>query len=193
MKYKFLFVKLNCLLIVLVFILGLLLSLEMAPRRRPQAEISAEQLEANSTQQLANILLGALQGRPENPPPAEPNTPKVTLFKDFKLVGPPEFKGTNELIIAQTWITEIEKVFKVTKVNDEQKIDFATFFLKEEANHWWEANKNRVGLGIISWDRFKEILFENYFQISYGSIIFLSLHHIRWIPKLERLEGSKRD
>lgn len=129
----------------------------------------------------------------ENPPPAEPNTPKVTLFKDFKLVGPPEFKGTNELIIAQTWITEIEKVFKVTKVNDEQKIDFATFFLKEEANHWWEANKNRVGLGIISWDRFKEIFFENYFQISYGSIIFLGLHHIRWIPKLERLEGSKRD
>lgn len=44
---------------------------------------------------------------------------------------------------------------------EEQKIGFATFMMKGEANYWWKANKGRAG--VISWDRFKELFFENYF------------------------------
>ena len=92
---------------------------------------------------------------------------QLANFKDFKAVGPPEFKGTNNHIEAQTWVNEMERVFEVVRVADQQKTAFATFMLKGEAGYWWEANKNRAGEGTVTWDRFKEIFFETYFPECY--------------------------
>ena len=36
---------------------------------------------------------------------------------------------------AQTWIMEIEKIFDVARVGDDQKTAFATFMLKAEASY----------------------------------------------------------
>ena len=112
--------------------------------------------EDNPTQQLVDMMLGVIN-RPIN---------QNTSFKDFKLVGPPEFKGTLEPVDAQIWISEIEKFFLVTNVSNNQKTTFATFFLKGEANYWWESTKGRVETEIVPWDRFKVLFFENYFSQS---------------------------
>ena len=60
----------------------------------------------------------------------------------------------------------MEKVFDVARVADEQKTSFATFMLKGEASYWWKANKGRAGEGIVTWEKFKELFFENYFSES---------------------------
>lgn len=113
-------------------------------------------------QNFVNLLTEAMQNRP--PPAVGQPGQHLTSFKDFKLVGPPEFRGTLDLFEAQTWIEEMEKVFEVARVAEAQKTSFATFMMKGEANYWWKANKGRAEEGIIPWDRFKELFLENYFS-----------------------------
>lgn len=43
--------------------------------------------------------------------------------------------------------------------------------MKGEANYWWEANKIRAREGVISWEKFKKIFFENYFPESMQSMM----------------------
>ena len=113
------------------------------------------------------MMMEMMQNRP--PPVVPPEVPPVANqpgahlanFKDFKLVGPPEFHGSTDPIEAQTWVEEMEKVFEVARVAEEQKTSFATFMLKGEANYWWKINRSRAREGVILWACFKELLFEN--------------------------------
>ncbi|KAL8110098.1 hypothetical protein AgCh_025994 [Apium graveolens] len=88
--------------------------------------------------------------------------PQVT-FKTFQAVNPPEFKGSLEPIEANVWLKEIEKAFTLVKVKEEQKVEFASYYLKNEATYWWEIVKTLEGTYVITWERFKELFLEKYF------------------------------
>ncbi|XP_063950154.1 uncharacterized protein LOC135152907 [Daucus carota subsp. sativus] len=88
--------------------------------------------------------------------------PQVT-FKNFQSVNPPEFKGSADPIEARIWLKEIEKAFVLVKVRDEQKTEFASYYLKEEATYWWESVRAMEGTEDVTWDRFKELFLEKYF------------------------------
>ena len=137
----------------------------MPPRRRvtaPEESVNDERVPVDPIQRLVDLLGEALRGRNEPVPPNPPVAP-VANFKDFKSVGPPEFMGTTDPIVAQTWIKEMEKAFAIARVGEDQKTVFATYMLRGEVNYWWEANQQRAGEGIIPWERFKTLFFENYF------------------------------
>ena len=118
---------------------------KMPPRRRSQRDQDSEDEHRgpnqNSLQQIVDLLVGALQGRIQN---LNPLAPQITTFKDFKNVGPSEFKGTTEPVEARAWIKEIEKVFVIARVGEDQKTVFATYMIKREANFFQQANQNRV-------------------------------------------------
>ena len=65
---------------------------------------------------------------------------------------PPEFKEITDLIEAQTWIKEIEKVFKVVKVVEENKTNFGTFMLRGDAAFWWESAESLEGSDYVNKD-----------------------------------------
>ncbi|KAL8131237.1 hypothetical protein AgCh_007237 [Apium graveolens] len=88
--------------------------------------------------------------------------PQVT-FKTFQAINPPKFKGSLEPIEANVWLKEIEKTFALVKVKEEQKVEFASYYLKNEATYWWEMVKTLEGTDVISWERFKELFLEKYF------------------------------
>ncbi|KAL8146288.1 hypothetical protein AgCh_004148 [Apium graveolens] len=88
--------------------------------------------------------------------------PQVT-FKTFQAVNPPEFKGSLEPIEANVRLKEIEKAFALVKVKEEQKVEFASYYLKNEATYWWEMVKTFEGTYVITWERFKELFLEKYF------------------------------
>ena len=142
----------------------------MPPRRQTRNQragetvIDAERPRQDPMQKFANMVAQALQ----QGIPAAGNRPdnRLSNFKDFKAVGPPEFRGTADPIEAQTWVNEIEKAFVVARVDEGQKTSFATYMLKGEANFWWEANKTRAGEGVVTWARFKTLFFENYLSAS---------------------------
>ncbi|KAL8115084.1 hypothetical protein AgCh_021783 [Apium graveolens] len=69
-------------------------------------------------------------------------------------VNPPEFKGSLEPIEANVWLKEIEKAFILVKVKEKQKVEFASYYLKNEATYWWEMVKALEGTDAITWERF---------------------------------------
>ncbi|KAL8108735.1 hypothetical protein AgCh_024996 [Apium graveolens] len=90
------------------------------------------------------------------------NNPQVT-FKTFQAVNPPEFKGSLDPIEANVWLKEIEKSFALVKVKQEQKVEYGSYYLKNEATYWWETVKTLEGTDAITWKRFKELFLEKYF------------------------------
>nr|XP_017228833.1 PREDICTED: uncharacterized protein LOC108204056 [Daucus carota subsp. sativus] len=92
------------------------------------------------------------------PPPGN-----VTTFKTFQSVKPPEFKGTQDPVAAHAWLKEMEKAFALTNVGDNQKVEYAAYFLKGESNYWCETAKALEPEGIITWDRFKRMFLDKYF------------------------------
>ncbi|XP_074327658.1 uncharacterized protein LOC141665572 [Apium graveolens] len=74
----------------------------------------------------------------------------------------------------------MEKAFALVKVEADQKTDFSSYFLKGEANYWWESKKALEGEGLVTWDRFTELFLEKYFpryMKNQMEIKFLELKH----------------
>lgn len=119
----------------------------MSPRRqnrnqRDERSVNNEGDQADPMQNFADMLAQAMQ----TGAPAARNrlANRLVNFKDFKAVGPSEFKGTIYPIEAQTWVSEMEKAFVISRVAEEQKTDFATYLIKGEANYWWETKLELV-------------------------------------------------
>ncbi|XP_074355312.1 uncharacterized protein LOC141694236 [Apium graveolens] len=93
---------------------------------------------------------------------APPATPVVT-FKQFQSVKPPEFEGSADPTKARAWLKQIEKAFALIKVEEGQKTDFASYFLKGEANYRWESKKALEGEDVVTGDRFTDLFLEKYF------------------------------
>ncbi|KAL8099164.1 hypothetical protein AgCh_031730 [Apium graveolens] len=93
---------------------------------------------------------------------AQQTNPQVT-FKTFQAVNPLEFKGFADPIEVRVWLKEIEKAFALVKVKEEQKTEFASYYLKNEATYWWETVKVLKGTDDVAWERFKEFFLEKYF------------------------------
>ncbi|KAL8147765.1 hypothetical protein AgCh_005182 [Apium graveolens] len=87
--------------------------------------------------------------------------PFVSGSSEF--VKPPEFKGEVDPVVARNWMKEMEKAFTLTQVSDDLKTDYASYFLKNEANYWWESTRALEGEGPVSWTRFTELFLEKYF------------------------------
>ncbi|XP_074362902.1 uncharacterized protein LOC141703217 [Apium graveolens] len=57
----------------------------------------------------------------------------------------------------------MEKAFALKNVGDNQKVEYATYFLKSELNYWWESAKALEAAEVITWDRFKRMFLKKYF------------------------------
>ncbi|XP_074357198.1 uncharacterized protein LOC141696934 [Apium graveolens] len=57
----------------------------------------------------------------------------------------------------------MEKAFTLTQVSDDLKTDCASYFLKGEANYWWESTRVLEREGHVSSTRFTELSLEKYF------------------------------
>lgn len=117
-----------------------------------------QQQAANMVQQQQQHMQHQ-QERQQQPQGTEP----AGTFKSFQTAKPPEFEGSPDPIKARAWLKEIEKAFKLAKVRDEDKADYASYFLKNEANYWWESAKGMEEGEVVSWERFVELFLEKYF------------------------------
>ena len=76
---------------------------------------------------------------------------------------PPEFKGYADPIEARTWIKEIEKAFALVRVGADQNTDFASYFLRNEANYWWESTLALEPVEVVKLEKFTELFLKKYF------------------------------
>ena len=60
-------------------------------------------------------------------------------FAKFRKANPPSFREAYNLDKADEWIKAMEKIFSVLDCSDHQKVSFATYMLKADAEFWWNS------------------------------------------------------
>ncbi|XP_028070920.1 uncharacterized protein LOC114273361 [Camellia sinensis] len=120
-------------------------------------------------QMLAALTKAMTQQQRQQPMPPPPlpvqhepdNDDIINLTQKFMKMKPPTFVGGIELSKVETWLLEMEKLFKVFPYFETQKVLLATYTLKDKAQRWWllirNANEN------MTWAQFHEIFYESIF------------------------------
>lgn len=89
---------------------------------------------------------------------ATPN-PQYRGLSEFRNNDSPTFRGTTNPIEAEEWLLKPEKIFRVMRCVNAQKVDFATCIMESDAEHLWNcARGGLLASGTpITWNMFKEI------------------------------------
>ena len=63
------------------------------------------------------------------------------------------FKGRYDPDGTQTWLKEVERIFRVMQCGEVQKVRFGTHMLAEEADDWWVSVLPILenGGGVVTW------------------------------------------
>ena len=64
---------------------------------------------------------------------------RSTPFEVISRHHPPTFEGRGDPVVLEDWIGHFEKMFRVTKCPDEDKVEIATYYLSGSAQRWWET------------------------------------------------------
>ncbi|KAG6479279.1 hypothetical protein ZIOFF_062742 [Zingiber officinale] len=112
-------------------------------------------------EQIQQILQAREQG--STPRRSAPSTQPV--YKQFRELGPTEFKGTTDPIAAEGWIRSLETIFDFMQLTDVDKVRCAIFMLRDDARVWWEGAQLTVDLATLTWTDFKEVFYGKYFTV----------------------------
>ncbi|GKV20173.1 hypothetical protein SLEP1_g30331 [Rubroshorea leprosula] len=87
-------------------------------------------------------------------------TQKGGLAEFVKLAKP--FHGdSKDPLEAENWIKEMEKTFRGQSVTEENKVPYAAYLLKGDANNWWEVEESKH-TSPIDWSTFTEAFLKEY-------------------------------
>ncbi|KAK1582909.1 hypothetical protein Q3G72_019479 [Acer saccharum] len=83
------------------------------------------------------------------------NRTQLQVVKQFRRLHPSSFEGTTNLLDAEEWLLELEKMFTFINCTNEQKVACAVFMLKGDAGHWCEMTNraHNVPNSPITWFR----------------------------------------
>lgn len=101
---------------------------------------------------------------PVQPPPPPSKAPNRLIY-DFLKLKPQPFTGGHDPLEAQYWLDELNKIFEILQCTDEQKVTFAAYMLKGEANNWWNLARASVMAkgNPMNWEYFQEVFLGRYF------------------------------
>ena len=54
----------------------------------------------------------------------------LSLIRQFQRLNLPSFEGATEPATAEEWVRRLEKIFKVLKCTDQQRVEIAVFMLR---------------------------------------------------------------
>ena len=99
----------------------------------------------------------------------------------------PTFDGKlNDPVIAENWVSEIEKAFAACQITEDNKMALAEYQLKYEANDWQVPKKANL-TEQVNWTGFKVLFFEKYFpnctKDKMLSQLFLQKHRTRTVSE----------
>ncbi|MQL70984.1 hypothetical protein Taro_003306, partial [Colocasia esculenta] len=80
-----------------------------------------------------------------------------SIMERFKRMLPPSFKGESDPLLAESWMREIEKIFRAIRCADEDKMVLMNGVLQERADVWWASllrTRSEDGAVDVAWDEF---------------------------------------
>ena len=82
----------------------------------------------------------------------------------FKKHHPPTFTREGDLMVADHWFQQIEKLLEAMEITfDATKIRLAAFQLEGESQVWWDWVKTSKDLVAMTWAEFHELFMGKYF------------------------------
>ncbi|MQM13023.1 hypothetical protein Taro_045945 [Colocasia esculenta] len=97
------------------------------------------------------------QAQAPAPAPQEHGHGGPSIMERFKRMAPPSFKGESQPLLAESWLREIEKIFRAIRCAEEDKVSLATYMLQERADVWWSSllrTRFEDGAVEVAWDEF---------------------------------------
>jgi len=90
---------------------------------------------------------------------------EVRMLETFMRNHPPTFKGRYDPDGAQTWLKEVERIFRVMQCSEVQMVRFGTHMLAEEVDDWWVSTQPILenGGGAVTWAVFRREFLNRYF------------------------------
>ncbi|CAL2267430.1 unnamed protein product [Prunus armeniaca] len=89
-------------------------------------------------------------------------------IKRVKELGAKEFMDSTDPAEAESWISDVERIFEVLECPDGDRVHLATFLLKGNAYHWWKAAKmGYENPAAITWEEFQRVFSEQFYPPSY--------------------------
>ncbi|XP_031248851.1 uncharacterized protein LOC116106631 [Pistacia vera] len=107
---------------------------------------------------LERMIQEAINRALRRTPPKSTGTPVTTVTTNV----PPEFSGTNDLVVVEQWIKLVEKATALFPMTDQEKIRYATYLLRGDAMTWWELMEQTQDTTTLTWSGFKELFEEQY-------------------------------
>ncbi|XP_073133784.1 uncharacterized protein [Henckelia pumila] len=96
------------------------------------------------------------------------NQPLLTnpIFKQFKDLGPQEFRGGADPLVAEEWVQSVETIFDYMQLTDANRVRCAIFMFRDDARVWWQGARSAVDMTTLTWNGFKDVFYGKYFTIS---------------------------
>ncbi|KAF7841748.1 uncharacterized protein G2W53_004046 [Senna tora] len=130
-------------------------------------QIMREMAEAMKRQaHAADRMLQHIQGdRDDRPQGHRGRDGDYHGWAEFQKEKPPTSRGEFNPTLAEEWIQELEKLFKVLRCSDEQKVKYAIYMLPSEAENWWKGARQLMeARGTqLTWENFKIAFFKKYY------------------------------
>jgi hypothetical protein len=60
---------------------------------------------------------------------------------EFKSLSPLSFEGSIKPLVAEKWLIEMEKAFRVLKCAEEEKVSYSTCIMQGDACGWWRMEE----------------------------------------------------
>lgn len=133
---------------------------QMAEAIKEQAAATTMILQHMQANENGNSNFGGGNGNPPNG--VLTDNPNFRGLSEFRKAGPPSFDGKYDPVAADNWLRELEKIFNVMMCTDTQKVTFAAFMLKSEAEHWWRGARDLLEAQHtqITWEVFQNTFLE---------------------------------
>ncbi|XP_057545909.1 uncharacterized protein LOC130824905 [Amaranthus tricolor] len=137
-------------------------------RKRQQANNMAEtpeQLAARVRvlEQLSQNIGLLVQNQANNMNTGHDN-PQAIMAKKIATLKPPIFVGKEDPMLLENWLRDMEKIFTANGTPETQKVNKATFYLREDAETWWENEGQTINnQPNFDWDSFKVAIRSRFF------------------------------
>src|SRR5215216_4420022 len=76
-------------------------------------------------------------------------------LKNFQNTNPPIFNQSENPLDADDWLQTMENNLEVARVDENEKVLFATHYLAGDARAWWNSVRAMTGGQMMTWEEFK--------------------------------------
>ncbi|XP_045825097.1 uncharacterized protein LOC123917438 isoform X1 [Trifolium pratense] len=113
---------------------------ENPPIQQEEEEQQQQQVMMQMMQQFMQQAQQFMQQQQQgvHPPPEEEEIGN-RVFREFYKMKPPLYEGSFNCLEAHGWLKEMEKVFKVIRCTEEEKVMCASRMLNGAAKTWWKG------------------------------------------------------